>query len=158
MNRFISVFFLLFACVTIGFSQTNVSVFYTDNSSESYLLTESGKLYFSGDNLLIDNATSQPITIAMDDVRKLTFTALKTTDAKSVSAEANIYVYPNPAENEIAIKGLNQESIDITIYSSLGTKVWEQTYEQGSHIDVSSLPVGLYFIKINNSVFIFNKL
>lgn len=142
----------------IGFSQTNVSVFYADDSYETFLISESGRLYFSNDNLLVDTGDLNPTTITMSDIRKLTFTAINTTDAKSLTSDTKLYVYPTLANNEISINGLTQESVMVTLYSSCGIKIREFMYEQGSHIDVSALPMGLYFVKINKSVLKFSKL
>ena len=62
--------------------------------------------------------------------------------------ENNIEVFPNPAVNQITIKG-NSKLYQIEIFNAFGTSMQKfNKIENFSEIDISALPVGMYFIKI----------
>ncbi|RLJ31901.1 putative secreted protein (Por secretion system target) [Chryseobacterium sp. 7] len=57
-------------------------------------------------------------------------------------------LYPNPAKNEINLKGLNRAA-DYTIHAIDGKLVGKGTYQPGKAIGISELVLGAYFITIN---------
>ncbi|GEP51692.1 hypothetical protein FNO01nite_23640 [Flavobacterium noncentrifugens] len=71
------------------------------------------------------------------------------------NARANdIVVYPNPAVNEITIKGNLDTTDSISIYNMLGQKVIEKAIDSKEQkVDVSKLQSGVYTINFNNSKF-----
>ena len=68
------------------FSQTTVRVVYTDAMYEDFTVADAGKLYFSGDNMLVDKGDLNPTTIALDNVRKVLFIAVESTGIDAISA------------------------------------------------------------------------
>ena len=70
----------------------------------------------------------------------------------------NIYIYPNPLNDEI----LNIETKDISpvnIYDFSGKLLYSKMLNKGiNKINVDFLNKGLYFIKINSSIFNFSKI
>jgi hypothetical protein len=68
-----------------------------------------------------------------------------------------IKLYPNPVDNfvQITLSNLNEQS-KVQIFSSQGFIVMES--ELKDKIDVSSLPKGVYFLKVGNTVLKFLKL
>ena len=72
------------------------------------------------------------------------------------SQKQKVILYPNPVTNEINFKGiLNNTSYEI--YSIDGKLLDKGNYHPSSSIKVSTLPVGIYIIKINGEVFKFQK-
>src|SRR6218665_182200 len=68
------------------------------------------------------------------------------------NAKQQIAIYPNPALNEITIKGNLDHNDAITIYNMLGQKAMEKAIDSNEQkIDVSKLPSGVYTINFNNS-------
>ena len=66
----------------------------------------------------------------------------------NTSFESNkVTVYPNPAYNLISFSGLI-ETGTIKLYSVLGIKVLDQSIENNSNLDISSLSSGVYIVKI----------
>lgn len=63
-----------------------------------------------------------------------------------------IHVYPNPAKNEIHLKFLNEKSMNIVSILDLQGRIkMEMLLEKNEHsIDVSSLPKGMYLLKVQN--------
>lgn len=68
------------------------------------------------------------------------------------SIEKNSFnIYPNPAQNTINLKGLENISSNaiIEIYSIIGVKVAEVEYS-GNSIDVSAFQSGVYLLKVSD--------
>ena len=60
-----------------------------------------------------------------------------------------INLYPNPANDKIHIEGLEGEH-EIQIYNAFGMLVMTTTLQGDSEINISDLPTGYYFIRIDN--------
>lgn len=66
----------------------------------------------------------------------------------------NIAVYPNPAFNEITIKGKWDANETISMYNMLGQKVLDKAIDSNEQkVDVSKLQSGVYTIYFNNGKF-----
>lgn len=66
----------------------------------------------------------------------------------------NIAVYPNPAFNEITIKGKWDANENISIYNMLGQKMLDKAIDSNEQkVDVSKLQSGVYTIYFNNGKF-----
>jgi len=64
----------------------------------------------------------------------------------------SINVYPNPVNNVLFIE--TNDASKAEIFAITGAKMTEKTLQKGKNqLDVSSLPKGVYIIKINNSTF-----
>lgn len=61
---------------------------------------------------------------------------------------AQFALYPNPAKNEIFLKGI-KKSADFTIFSADGRLVKKDTYKPGNVINISSLVPGVYVLQIS---------
>ena len=73
--------------------------------------------------------------------------------------EANtqkIAIYPNPAQNNIVIKGADKGDL-VSIYSATGQLVMTAMAEPNKEIEVSNLPSGLYMIRCSEHVSRFVK-
>jgi len=68
-------------------------------------------------------------------------------------SEKKIRLYPNPTKNTMIIEGLDATAQDIRIYNVLGAEVGQeiptnQKQDDRLELDLSSLPMGVYFITI----------
>nr|MBK9652740.1 serine hydrolase [Bacteroidota bacterium] len=61
--------------------------------------------------------------------------------------KANLILTPNPVDDVLFLNGLNSEAT-VTVYDNLLRKQLERNIIPGQSIDVSALPIGIYFIKI----------
>ncbi len=68
------------------------------------------------------------------------------------SASKILTIYPNPVKDKFIIESSDlTENANLSIFNSNGSKVMErQIPEINTEIDVSMLPVGLYFLKLEN--------
>ncbi len=78
--------------------------------------------------------------------------AVKCLNYASVEAKENndISLYPNPVRKVLTIKGVNLKENTITIYSSIG-QIFNLKVKLSNKIEVSELPVGVYFLSIANN-------
>lgn len=84
-----------------------------------------------------------------------TVTQDNTLSVSSVEKEG-FGLYPNPAKNEINLKGINR-AIDFTIHAVDGKLVGKGTYQPGKAIGISELVPGTYFITIDEKSIKFIK-
>ena len=76
-------------------------------------------------------------------------TTTDTSTSVNTVTETTIAIYPNPAQNQISIEGLEPNST-IDVFSINGAKVMRLNNQSGSvNLDVSGLGSGVYIIKIN---------
>ncbi len=66
-------------------------------------------------------------------------------------AKDNILIYPNPVTDILYITGATKESI-VQFISVTGAVIYQKKISENTSIDVSHIPAGLYFVKINNKV------
>ncbi len=63
--------------------------------------------------------------------------------------KSEIVVYPNPARNEITIKGIAANST-VEIFDIAGKKVLSaENIQNAEQVEISSLKAGIYFVKVN---------
>lgn len=80
----------------------------------------------------------------------ITATALGSQVVKSIVPN-QISMFPNPATDELTISVTN-EIISIVIYNFIGQTVYTRDFNTKQvQIDVSALPAGVYFVKINGT-------
>ncbi|MCW1962855.1 M1 family aminopeptidase [Chryseobacterium viscerum] len=84
-----------------------------------------------------------------------TVTQDNTLSVSSVEKES-FGLYPNPAKNEINLKGINRAE-DFTIHAVDGKLVGKGTYQPGKAIGISELVPGTYFITIDEKSIKFIK-
>jgi len=65
------------------------------------------------------------------------------------ASDNNSIVYPNPANNRFAIRGIQQASLEITDLNGKSV-LYLQSVTENSHVDISALNPGIYLVKIQN--------
>ncbi len=74
-------------------------------------------------------------------------------DVPQISSSQSIIISPNPASGSILISGLTGSPAGIEIYDVLGKIIYAISGIQNSEpIDISTLPAGMYFLKINTGL------
>jgi hypothetical protein len=77
-----------------------------------------------------------------------------TATSDPLTEQQQIKVFPNPAHDSftLSIDGQEDQKQIVLIYNLNGTKVYQGIIRQTSLIDVSYWPVGLYVVKIGNTI------
>ncbi|MFH2094240.1 MAG: T9SS type A sorting domain-containing protein, partial [Bacteroidota bacterium] len=89
-------------------------------------------------------------------VDSVSFTGSVPVGKISASRESDIYIYPNPATDQLSINfSLHQPySAEIKLYNAIGKVVYSKSITNAKQhftkLDVSSLPAGLYFVEVVN--------
>ena len=92
--------------------------------------------------ILLGSAGSNDVW--MDNVQLIDNTVSSTVTPKS---KKKINIYPNPTKGFVRFS----EAVDADFYNSAGQKV--QSVKNSSQADISSLPVGIYQVKMNNNLY-----
>jgi hypothetical protein len=85
------------------------------------------------------------------------YTIKRLTNIEQTNEQHKIVLYPNPITNKLIISNQSGklEKIDMKVFDTNGRLVYSQVIEElSTEIDVSTIPVGYYFIQIkaNNSI------
>ncbi len=88
-----------------------------------------------------------------DDSKVYTFFSQHNkTDAEILEMESQIKVFPNPAQNELSVSGIEEPST-ISVHDINGKLFFQRNVNSEiTTIDVSNIPVGLYFLEIDNKL------
>lgn len=135
----------------------------TNNQTQQTIdVYESGKMYFSDDFLVIEQnenveSKQNPVKIDLKDIKKLLFSNKdwsKTNDVHTSSFD----VFPNPAKEYITIRTPFEEESPYMILGMNGEVIMSGKINNGGTINVSALPIGIYFMNIGNMYIKFNKI
>ena len=150
-------FFLFLSVASQVHSQNySLKIKNVDGSEKEISLSNLKKITFqdSNMNLTYSDSTSELLSLAV--IQHMLFA----TATSIVSTyEPALKVYPNPAGNYLQISNLTLSKGPVSIYNTSGVMVKRIQSNSGSqHVDVSDLPKGLYFVRVNNQNLKFIKL
>ncbi|WDF47854.1 T9SS type A sorting domain-containing protein [Chryseobacterium sp. KACC 21268] len=152
----VSFILLMFAGV-FGFAQTGVKIKYYTGTEQGFNVSASGKLYFSGDNLLVKpEANSTETSIPVSVIQKITFTDEVLATENVGLNKSNLQLYPNPSTDYIRIKS-EAKYLDVKIYNLEGKLLVSGTYKSDEDINVSKLNAGAYLVQANGVTIKFIK-
>ncbi len=151
-NRKFLILFLFLSVLSLA--QTGLKITYYDGTEQGFAVQDSGKLYFSGANLMIEpDASTTATSIPVNIIQKIVFDN-SVLGVQNVSGKDLYYIlYPNPSNDYIRIKSLKGEKINVSIYATDGKQLLNGQYSSDQNIDVSRLNSGVYLIKANNQTF-----
>ncbi len=141
----------------VSISNPNVTIGTTAVSGNSYLWSPNQNLssYLSAQTLANPNVTTTYILqvtgangcSAFDSV--VVFYQFPT-GVNVVGTNETITIYPNPVSSELSLRGKNLAGVSYNIMNKLGQRVSHAQLPSSYKIDVSHLPVGLYFLVLDN--------
>ena len=71
--------------------------------------------------------------------------------AQTVGENTELFVYPNPATNELFLETGSYSNLTIKLYNALGEMVLEKTVTQNQSINLIELANGVYTYKLYNN-------
>ena len=149
--------FLLSVLALCGLkAQSNVLKIQMNDGEEITWTSEKlNNIYFDGDTTLVVVESENYFTHSYNvkEIRKIYFEAGES--LSEMNFDEALFVYPNPAKDNIRIIGVENQEIEI--FSADGKLVMKERYE-GKDINVSSLLKGFYLIKTNGQTLKFNKI
>lgn len=137
---------VFFGMQLTAIGQTTVTVRTTGNTTQSHSFNQSGGIYFNNGQMEIrsDHNTSAA-TYATAEVKSLRFSG--NSAIESADKPTHLKVSPNPAKETVTIEGIGKEPQTLTLYTINGNKVMCRECTDGSTLDISSLPQGIYIVK-----------
>lgn len=141
-------------------SAQNLVIKSFDGSEQSYTLDSISKLTFSGNNLVVNLASGINQPNSLTAVRKIYFSSVpvKVEDSKDQQIYHEVILYPNPVNDILTIQNMPEQVTNLEIFGLDGKYIMQAGVLNGNSVDVSALPGGSYFLKLNNYMIGFVKL
>ena len=114
------------------------------NGDRSFVIDERNGLYFHNDTMTVAGEV-----FALDDITVIT---LQPELAINDIEASDLRLAPNPAQEYISLQGVGSEPQQAVLYSTAGVKLMEQTVADGSVLNISHLPEGVYILRTANRV------
>lgn len=148
---------LLANCYTKADELLNIYLSNSDMSPVRIEISSISSIKFNSNRFTVNTKDNTSEKFYFSDVTKITFDNGKTS-IETIESTSSASIYPNPAKNNLSIKGTNEmHGTDIYIYSMTGVLVAEHSQWKGETIDVSHLNPGVYFVNINSTTLKFVK-
>ena len=146
--------FLLFSGILLCSAQVTVELQLIDSGTQSFSVSEAGKIYFDNGYLMVDDGNNVPFSFLLSDIRKVLFS--NPVSIETVESD-HIRIYPNPATTFLRISSdLNRDS-HYQIFSIDGRLLMSGVCKQEETINIGRLPKGLYLIKVDGKTFKISK-
>lgn len=155
MKKLLLIFLFVLATSKISAQSFTLVIQMNDKSEVTWTSETLRNIHFDEDVslIIVDKENHYTHSYLLSEINKLYFQSEN--GIEDFQLENSCFVYPNPAKDNISIIGAENQNIEI--YSIDGKKVLDKIY-QNDDIDISSLPQGLYIIKIGNQSLKFNKI
>ncbi len=142
MKRFI---FLSTLCFILLGNMLQAQVRVRVNGDRSFTISQTNGLYFAHDTMRVDDAV-----YPLDDIQFITLTPV--TQGIATAEQPTLQLAPNPAREAVVVSGIGSTPQTVTLYSTAGVKLMEQVAADGTKLNISHLPEGLYLLRCGNRV------
>ena len=144
---FFTIFFL--SIVSLLKSQTAVSVWQLNGTMTSVAFSETNKLTFSDNKLLLHKTDGSMSAFASTDFRKITFGVLSGLEPNNATKRPVAYI---AAGSEwLHVLNLQVYNAPYSIYTTDGSLVLQGSVHPSSRINIQSLSKGIYILRIANN-------
>lgn len=131
----------------------------TKSADNAFAISEVQRIDFAGDALNVVSTNGESTTYAFDDVVKITFdessTAIQTVAAPGQGRLT--FTVANDGTT-LTVNGWDSSAqTSLQLYSVGGANVASQAHWSGQSVDISSLPHGVYVLKVGNRTAKFRK-
>ncbi|MBR4840083.1 MAG: T9SS type A sorting domain-containing protein [Paludibacteraceae bacterium] len=131
-------------------------------TSDVYTMHDSGKLYFSNESLVLDTlGNGNIVSVELAKIERLRFSLSEISTAgveNILSTSPSISAYPSPTDGMVTLRIDKEGVFSYSIYSAGGTLVQEGKAYDGALIDLTTLPKGVYFLKVSGCYLKISKL
>lgn len=127
------------------------------DAQTTYALSNVRKITFSGSTMSVTTTDAGSENYVISEVEKLFFQNVDITGIKE-AGNASLKAYPNPAKDVLNVADISKVE-NIALYNIAGNEL-NVSYSQetnGLQIKTTSLPQGLYLLRINNQTLKFQK-
>ena len=124
-------------------AQSVVTVWMHDGTNQSFLMSETDRVYFSGNTYLMVEEDGNLTSILLDDIRKIT---CEEVEGLSEDQQPAVSLMPNPVHNLLTLRHLEGRQ-KVQIYALSGQLMMTTEASEGQPIDVSGLAAGVYMVR-----------
>jgi hypothetical protein len=151
MNKKVVTLALLIGMGSLAQAGTFVA---TEN--EKYGTDELHKIAFNGDEVKAYFTDGTEKTYDFSSLQRIYFT--DPTEVETIGKEAELYIYPNPVNDEVHLTGVPDDA-QLSIINLNGTTIMtpQKASNGTAQINVSSLNKGIYFLRVNQKMVKFIK-
>lgn len=136
---------LLFGGAANAQVRTNVYDLEGNEIVSDYMYWGYGLYFFQDDSMYCQIGIGNWGTYALDDIRVITFShpiiGINEIDA------SDLQLTPNPARDKVTLSGIGDTPQQAVLYNVTGVKLRELTVTDGTTMDISQLPEGLYILR-----------
>ena len=138
----------------VGFAlaQTEVTVVENSGTSTTFVVSDLGKIYFSAERMYVDAGDGTVNDFAVSDIQKLTFNS-SPVGVDQQENHSSALIYPNPATNFIRIATEDQQTLHVRLYALTGQLLSDSYCQPNEEVNISHLPSGIYFVKVNDMTY-----
>lgn len=149
---------LLFVSLLVGLGSSfaqDIVVQTSSGGQTSVPLDNVRKITFDNGNMVLSTNGNEDFELPLDDIMKILFDE-DGSNVDRIADDTNLQLVRN-SRNTIGITGL-ETTADARIANTAGSIVMIQRQWNGSDIDISALPSGVYVLVVgNNNIFKFSK-
>lgn len=118
-----------------------------DSRQKKYSFKDYKKLAFNGRDIEVTGVDIA--TIPVNNIRGIRFSTSGSNSVISTIEDSGMRLIISDNGNTLQIAGIGKEAL-LRIYSLTGINIIETKYYPGESIDISSIPGGLYIVKVDN--------
>lgn len=138
------------------FAQDDVTINLA-SGKKVYKIDDIKLMTFEGNSLKVTKQTDESDTYQFSELTSISFDAATGVDNLKVG-NGDLSISVQPGSNLINIKGYDGKTkYNVAVYSVAGKKVLGYSDWKGEAVDITSLPTGVYVIKINDTILKFRK-
>jgi hypothetical protein len=139
---------LLLGVLPMQSQSTNLYVYGTDGSKQSFSLDEVRKLTFTATELVINKQSGDPVSVLFTDLRCFSLKDDLYTGIATPKAVAEISVYPSLVTDQVTVT--NAKTITgFSLYNLQGQQLLQLAPEsQEVTVSLASYPAGVYLLRI----------
>lgn len=149
---------LLFVSLVVGLGSSfaqDIVVQTSSGGQTSVPLDNVRKITFDNGNMVLSTNGNEDFELPLDDIMKILFDE-DGSNVDRIVADTNLQLVRN-SRNTIGITGL-ETTADAHIVNTAGSIVMMQRQWNGSDLDISALPSGVYVLVVGtNNIFKFSK-
>lgn len=149
---------LLFVSLLVGLGSSfaqDIVVQTSSGGQTSVPLDNVRKITFDNGNMVLSTNGNEDFELPLDDIMKILFDE-DGSNVDRIVADTNLQLVRN-SRNTIGVTGL-ETAADARIVNTAGSIVMMQRQWNGSDLDISALPSGVYVLVVGtNNIFKFSK-
>lgn len=131
----------------------------TKSDQQTYDIDKVQRIDFSNDKLNVVSTGAEGTTYAFDEVVKIVFsTSTNAIDTPTAMQQQRLTITVSADGSQLRVNGWDaSQATSLELYATSGASVARQAQWSGQTVDISSLPHGIYVVKVGGKTAKFRK-